>query len=169
MTTKTETAILAAVAALITASLVPGSKITAPTRNMDIASRLVDVGSGTGLALHLNVLDGDAVFGDDDELLGADLGNTEAYDREQQISVEWAVAGGTDAAREARFDEGRKEIWDALKAVVVGGVATYLGGAVDGMRLVTLINHHNTSVAGLPNIKSCIFVYGLTFTSSDPF
>lgn len=165
MTTPTETAILAVVAALqaeadSTAAVLPG-----PLRNEDLLARLTDA---TGdLKLHLNVLDGDR--GDADEMLGADLSDEKRYDLSQRVEIEWMVAGGDSAAREARFDAGRKAIWDALKPDTSGGSITYLGGAVSGIRLVDLISHSGTNAAGAPNIKACVFVFELTFASSDPF
>lgn len=163
--TATETAIRAIVAALTTKAALPGSKIIAPERNQDIVSRLVSVGSG--LSVFLNVLDGDRE--NPDELLGADLGNTTGYEHTLTVHIEWAVAGGTSDDRETRFDDGRQEIWDALKPVVSGGSVTYLGGAADGVELRDLLPHQQTTVAGLPNIKACEFVFAVSFTSADPF
>lgn len=166
----TETVILALVAALVVKSAESSPKIPTPLRNQDIVTRMVAVITDAKLSLYLNVLDGEAVFGDGDELLAADLGNTEAYERDQHVSIEWAVAGGaTDDARETAFDEGRRAIWDALKPALTSGSPVYLGGAVGGVRLISILNKESTSVDGLPNIKACVFVLALSFTSVDPF
>ena len=163
--TRLETAIRAVVAALLAKSAEVDAKIPAPLRNEDIVSRMVEAGSG--LSLYLNVLDGDR--DNPDELLGADLGNVNGYELVQNVHIEWAVAGGSSEDRETRFDDGRKAIWDALKADVEAGGVTYLGGAVDGLKLMDILPHQATNAAGLPNVKSAEFVFQLTFTSPDPF
>lgn len=165
--TKTETAIRAVLAALLAKSAEAEAVIPLPLRNEDVVSRMMSVGQG--LSVFLNVLDGDR--GNSDELLGADLGNTAAYEINQHIRIEWAVVGGALGGdeRESTFDNGRQQIWDALKPDMTSGYPVYLGGAVDGVELVDMIPHQNTAVAGLPNIKACEFVFALSFTSADPF
>lgn len=163
--TKTETAFRAIMTALATAAQSP--PLVAPMRNEDLISRLVDVGSG--LACYLNVLDGDRPDGD--EMLGADLAQIQSYEITRHVSIEWAVAGGTSDARETRFDDGMKAIWDAIKPNMTSGSPVYLGGAVDSVLLIDILPHGKTTVAraGIPNVKSCEFVFALSFTSSDPF
>lgn len=161
---KTETAILAFVKALQKKAS-DNDALPDPLRNDDLPARMVN--AAAGLALYLNVLDGERI--PPEEMLGADLDTTEAYDIEHHVSVEWGVSGSESAAREAAFDRGRTAIWDALKADISSGAPVYLGGAVDGLRLVDIIAQHATSVAGLPSIKACVFVFAISFTSVNPF
>jgi hypothetical protein len=164
---KTETAILAVVAALQAAAEAEGSKLPAPARNADLVTRLAEVDAGARLAAYLNVLDGDRVAAD--ETLGADLGQNEPFDLTWRVRVEWAVAGGEDADREAHFDAGRAAIWDALKPDASGASVTYLGGAVDSIRCVDILPQAGTVLDGVPHIKACEFVFDLTYTSDRPF
>lgn len=158
MTTPTETAMLAMVEAL--RAVHPQT-----LRNGDLISRLVDVGDD--LAIHINVLDGDRA--PPDEMLGADLNNTESYDLVWQPRVEFAVAGGDPELRESTFDEYRKAIWDALKPVMTSGNPVFLGGAVDFVRCIEILSQANTNADGLPGVKACEFVFELSYTSTDPF
>lgn len=165
--TPTETGFRALIAALTAAAQVAGSPLVVPARNEDLISRLTNVGSD--LALFLNVLDGDHTISD--ELLGADIGNTAAYEIEAQAEIEWAVAGGENDARETRFDDGRLAIWDAIKPDLGSGSPVYLGGAVDGIRFVQYVPHIGTNAAraGIPNVKACSLVIAFAFTSPTPF
>lgn len=165
MTTPTELVMLAIVSALTDAANGTGAVLPLPTRNEDLPSRLTDV--GLNLRAHLNVLDGTRAEGD--EMLGADLLQVESYDLRQLVEIEWVVAGGESVDRERHFDLGRKAIWDALKPVVSVGIPTYLAGNADGIRLVDIVQHQNTNVAGVPNVKACVFVFEVTYTSTDPF
>lgn len=171
---KTETAIRAFVAALDAVALAEGGAILPrPTRNLDLVGRLAagveteGVAGADEVARHLNVIDGDRA--DPEELAGADLGAFASYDIVWNVRVEWIVAGGDDAARESIFDLGRRAIWNAVKAVVDAGAVSYLGGAVDGVRLVGMLPHDRSTLAGLPGLKSTEMVFALTFTSADPF
>lgn len=164
----TETAILAFVAALAAvARPAPDAVLPQPSRNEDMVSRLAEIGDGSDLADHLNVLDGDRA--NVDEMLGADLAAVECYDIVHHVRVEYAVAGGDSATREARFDLGRIAIFDAVKPVVSGATVTCLGGAVAAIALVDFLPHTETVAYGLPNVKACEFVFALTFTSQRPF
>jgi len=166
MTTQTETAISALVAALKTASEADGSKLVAPLRNEDIVSRLVQVTDT--LSAFLNVWD---TAGDDrDEMLGADIASGNRYDITQRVRIEFAVAGGSSGDREARWDDMRKAIWDAIKGAVSGDDVVFLGGAVDGIRLDRIeVPGDGHPTDGLPNIKAGAMIVALSFTSADPF
>jgi hypothetical protein len=165
MPTPTETAILAFVAALAAKAEQSPTVLPPPLRNDDLLSRLTE--GEADLKMHVNVHDGDR--GETDEALGADLGVGQTYHIEQFVRVEWAVAGGTSAHREQAFDAGRKAIWDAVKPAPNDAGVSYLGGAVDSIRLVEIIPQHQGNAEGLPGVKACEFVFALTFTSSDPF
>jgi len=167
MSSKIETALLALVGALADSAALENAALIAPLRNEDLVSRLVD--AGDGLAKYLNVLDGDRA--DPEEMLGTDFASVTGYDIVWHARIEFAVAGGTSSAREAAFDAMRTAIWDAIKPVVAGGSVTYLGGAVDSLRLVDMLPPDKSTVAqaGLPNVKASDFVVELTFTSDRPF
>jgi hypothetical protein len=163
----TEAALLALVAAIAASAAEEGSVLTPPERNRDLVTQMVENGD-EGLRKFLNVVDGQRA--NVDELLGADLGG-EAFDIEWHARIEFAVAGGTDADREAAFDAMRREIFDAIRPVVTGGVAVYLGGAVHSIQIVDMLPPEDAAPfrAGIPSCKASDFVVALTYTSTRPF
>ena len=86
------------------------------------------------------------------------------------MRIELAVAGGTSADREARFDDCRSEIIAALKADLSNGSPVFLGGAVEHLELIDYAPP-GTGLAtdGLPGVKVAEFVFALSFTSDEPF
>jgi len=166
---KTETALLALVAALAAASELEGAPLPPPERNNDLVTQMVADESNTALRRYLNVIDGDR--GTADELLGTDFGNVAGFDCIQQPRVEFAVAGGTSAEREAAFDGMKRAIWDALKPAVDGDTLTYLGGAVDSLVMLDMLPPDQSSLArsGVPGCKGSDFLLALSFTSTRPF
>lgn len=168
MTSKTETALLAFVAALKSKATAEPDVLPQPLRNQNLIAQLVE--DAEGISRFVNVLDGDRDR-PVDQVLGADLGVAAAYDIRWLVRVEFAVAGADDDAREAAFDAGRVAIWDAVKpAVSVDGVS-YLDGAVDAIELVDMLPPDQSvpARAGLPNVKATEFVFALLYTSTDPF
>jgi hypothetical protein len=166
MTSRTETANAAFVAALRAKALLPGSKLVRALRNEDLVTRLVAVAGG--MAVHLNVWDGDRP--QPEEMLGADLGAAGGYDIVLHVRVELAVAGGASDDREARFDDCRAEIWDALKPDLSSGHPVYLGGAVDRIELIDYAPPGSgLATDGMPQVKAAEFVFALSFTSDQPF
>lgn len=164
---KTETALLALVAALTAAAAGEGSPLPPPTRNADMLSQLVEVAGGDGVQRFLNVLDGDRANAD--EMLGADLALLASFDIAWRPHIEFGVAGGESVVREAAFDAMRSAIWDAIKPQVSGGDVTYLGGAVDSIRLVDMLPQDKSNAAGLPGVKASEFEIEIQYTSSAPF
>ena len=166
MTSKTEAAHLAFVAALAAKAQEADSKLVPPERNQDLVPQLVDVGAS--LAVLLNVWDGD--WPQPDEMLGTALGMPGGYDIRLHVRVELVVAGGTSSDREARFDDCRAEIIAALKPDLSGGGPVYLGGAVGHLELIDYAPPGaGLSTDGLPGVKAAEFVFALSFTSDDPF
>jgi hypothetical protein len=166
MPSRTEAAHLAFVGALAAKAQEAGAKLVPPERNQDLVSRLVDVGAG--LAVHINVWDGDRP--QPDEMLGTALGVPGGYEIRLHVRVELAVAGGASADREARFDDCRTEIIAALKPDLSAGGPVYLGGAVEHLELIDYAPPGvGLATDGLPGVKAGEFVFALSFTSDDPF
>src|SRR4051812_32816188 len=131
MASKTETALQAIEAALIAAASALNSALPPPLRNETLPARMFDAGSK--LATHLNLWDG--ITQPVEELLGADQGAADCYEITQEALIEWVVAGGSKADREALFDRGLENVHDAIKPDLTSGSPVYLGGAVSGARI----------------------------------
>jgi len=163
---RTEAAIKALVAALAARAELPDAAIPAPLRNEALPARMFD--AGAGIETYLNVWDGSGEI--TDEFLGADLGQGDGYQLAQRPRIEWVVAGGTAADREAKFDAGLQDIRAAIAPVNSGGSLRFLAGAVDRSKIENIARAGSGLVTdGLPNIKSAEITVLLEFTSSDPF
>lgn len=162
MSSKTETALLAlhALFAALAAPAPPAvAAIPAPLRNEDLSARLVE--AGDGVAKYLNLWDGAQT--EREEYLGADNG-VDGYGIVHEAKLEWVTCGGTDAAREAAYDNGLIAICDALKA------DRTLGGAVDFVEIGNLQGPGSGLVTdGVPHAKGMVVPILLTFRSSRPF
>ncbi|MFN3656827.1 MAG: hypothetical protein ACK4UO_06205 [Pseudolabrys sp.] len=165
-TSKTEAALLALVAAIVTASQVEGSKLPAPVRNGDMLTRLVEASGGQNLEQFVNVLDGERA--NTDELLGADM-IAGGFDIRWRARIEFGAAGGADADREALFDAMRVELWNAIKPQVSGGIPAYLGGAVSSLQLVDMLPQDKSNADGLPGVKATEWLIELQYVSDAPF
>lgn len=173
MTSRTETVLQALVAALTAKAQEVDSPLVAPLRNESLFARMTE--GDDAIARYLNVWDGEGE--PTDELLGADADPTidddadvGRYDIEHRATLEWAVAGGSDAAREAAFDAGLVAIHDAVRPAVSGDTRTYLGGAV-GFCTIERIGRSGSGLVtdGLPNVKAAEITVRLEFTSPRPF
>lgn len=160
---RTEQALQALLASLVTQSQLPASALPTPLRNEALPTRMFQ--TGADLEIFFNVWDGDGDV--TDETLGAeDPAQEDGYNIEHHAIIEWVVAGGDKAAREARFDAGLIAIHDAVKPVA----GVYLGDVVDSAAIDKVTRAGRGLVTdGLPNIKSAEISVALTFTSSRPF
>jgi hypothetical protein len=166
MTSKTESALQALVAALLATSASMGSALPGPLRNEALPARMFD--AGDKLSTHLNVWDGSAQ--PTEELLGTDQGEADCYEIAHEAIIEWIVAGGSAADREAKFDLGLENIHDAIKPDLTGGDTVYLGGAVQGARITSIARQGSGLVIdGMPNARGAEITIELLFTSSRPF
>jgi hypothetical protein len=173
MTSQTEKALQALVAALTAKAASEGATIIAPLRNNALPARLFD--AGAGLEKYLNVWDGDGETLN--EALGADsAGMLDGYELAQRPLVEWVVAGGTDETREAAFDAGLIDIHDAIKAdsegrYLAGVTDENLAGVVHQAAIEAIARQGGKSLVtdGMPNIKAAELTIRLTFMSSRPF
>lgn len=164
--TRTEEVLQALVAALLAQSVLLSPALPVPKRNEALPSRLFQPAPGAS-ETYLNVWDGDG--SPSGETLGADdPGVSDGYEIEHRASVEWVVAGGADADREAAFDAGLMAIHDAVKR---GNDGSYLGGAVSMSAIDKIARSGGKGLVtdGLPNIKAADVTVLLTFTSSRPF
>src|SRR5581483_1339938 len=148
---RTEAAIKALVAALAARAELPDAAIPAPLRNEALPARMFD--AGAGIETYLNVWDGSGEI--TVEFLGADLGQGDGYQLAQRPRIEWVVAGGTAADREAKFDAGLQDIRAAIAPVNSGGSLRFLAGALDRSKIENIARAGSGLVTdGLPNIKS---------------
>jgi hypothetical protein len=163
MSSNTELSIQALVAALLAQSELDDAALPAPLRNESLPARLFQPSPGEPQR-YLNVWDGEG--GPVDEFLGAEVIDG-GYDIEHRPVIEWVVAGGTKAAREALFDKGLIQIHDAIKRAEDG---SYLGGVVDAASIEQVTRGGKGLVTdGLPNTKAAEVIPLLKFTSSRPF
>lgn len=153
MASATETTMLAFVALLAAAAAAPGAVISAPMRNEVLPTRF------TGA--WLNVLDGEAggnsEGGAQDVALGA---SASQFELSHQPKVEWVYCNADPTQREANFDLGLCQIYDAVNAE----------GAIPGVT-VTLadVQRSNLNTEGMAATKSILLTFTLTFVSSRPF
>lgn len=163
MTSRTEEALLALVAAFKSAAEAAPLVLPLPLRNEMLPTRL-DVFTGT-TAGFLNVLDGsggpEGADGGSGETLGADVTES-GYEITQRAEVEWIIEAAEKVDREAAFDAGLVLLNSKLKS------DRTLGGVVDDVRFEK-IERSGLAIDGLPNLKGAIITVALTFLSSEPF
>lgn len=157
MTSKTEAAIVAFVDALTAKSALDDTVIPEPLRNEALPSRLTETGGG--LMMHLNVWDGNTTI--DQEMLGADV-ITDGYELSHELTVEYVVARGSAAEREAAFDLGVKAILGVVSA------DRTIDGTVSTTHVTEIISKQRELVTqGLPNCKGADITVRLEFVDSD--
>jgi hypothetical protein len=162
MSSKTELAVKALFDALLAQSQLENAALPTPKRNEALPARLFQAGVGAPQS-YLNLWDGEG--GPDGEFLGADE-IEDGYDLLHRPVIEWVVAGGADAARDALFDKGLEQIHDAIKR----GNDGVLAGAVDAAAIEQVTRNGKGLVTdGLPNVRAAEVTIVLSFTSSRPF
>jgi hypothetical protein len=167
MTTRTEESLQALVAAVLAQSLVEDAALPTPKRNEALPARLMQPAAGEP-EKYLNIWDGDGA--PTDETLGADdASQDDGYQIEHRATIEWVVAGGADADREALFDAGLEQLHAACKRDADTGL--YLEGVVSMAAIAEIRRSGGKGLVtdGLPNIKAAEITILLTFTSSRPF
>lgn len=161
MTSRTETAIAAFVAALA-AEAASGGRLPAPTRNLALADAL-DAVDGEASA-HCNAVDGRTRVTD------VQLGEPPTYEIEHEVEIEWIVQAAAQADRDAASDAGLEAIADTvdtINASVAAGGGPW-GGVIDHAEIVE-IDRSNLAVFGAPQLKGLTVAVRLTFTSPRPF
>lgn len=154
MTSKTETARLACLAALVAAAGEEGSSLPSTIWRNEPLARAFDEGAD----VFVNLVDGD--IEPLDEELGEDDADEGELEFEVPLRLELVVRGRDPAAREALFDAVLVEIRDALFA------DRTLSGACDWLRLGRP-QLANLSLTGIPAMKAGEMVVRLLLTAED--
>ena len=157
MSSATETAILALVAALTAEANLPLPPFPAPSRNETLPERFAEFGA---VSVYFTVFDGDGQV--HQETLGNPDVVPNTYEIHHRPKIMWAVMGTDNAAREAAFDAGKVGVNNALKA------DRTLGGAVEWCEIENVQSEELVTDA-LPNVKGVLLHVRLEFLSSAPF
>ena len=157
MSSRTEQAILALVAALTVQAGIGSPAIPVPTRNNTLPAKFA---AFNAVAVFFNVLDGDGKV--EDTSLGNPDEAADSYRIFHRAQIEWAVQAVSDTDREAAFDAGLVAINAALAA------DRSLGAMVDWCEIDETIRS-NLVTDALPNTKAIVVYVRLEFLSSMPF
>jgi hypothetical protein len=159
VSSATETAIQALIAALTAQASGGSPPFPVPTRNNTLPSRFVEWGNA-GLTAFFNVLDGNGRV--TQETLGLPDVQPDTYEIHHRVEIEWVVQGTNSAAREAAFDVGLVGINAAL------AVDRTLGDVVSWSQVDETVRS-NLVTETLPNTKAIVVYVRMEFLSDMPF
>lgn len=163
MSSATETAILALIAALTAVAQGDAPPYPVPTRNNTLPARFASsVSAAPGVTFFFNVNDGNGRI--NQQTLGQPDTVPDTYELHQRCEVELVVESANDADREAAFDAALIGINNALKA----DPTRTLNGAVNWCEIDETVRS-NLVTDALPNTKGIVVYVRLEFLSDMPF